>query len=149
LTPCPSKAPDLYADHSKVSPDAIETAHFALWRDDPALGWVLDPRWKNPLAQTDFRVKVVFFPTLAQRPSPAAAKLCRDYLALDDENARKLGPPQFEQAALALLMASPRTETARELMRHRLQVVRGWAILDCLSHAKEPWARAAPEQEAL
>jgi hypothetical protein len=130
------------------APNAVETARFALWRDDPALESVLDPRWKNPRAWTDFRVKMVIFPALARHPSPAAAKLCRDYLALDDQNARQLGPPQFEQAAQALLAASPRTETARELMRHRLQVVRGRAILDCLRHAKEAWARAALEQEA-
>jgi hypothetical protein len=139
----------LYANHSEAFPDAIETAHFVLWRDDPALGSVLDPRWKNPLAQTDFRVKMVIFPALAQRLSPAEVKLCRDYLALDDENARKLGPPQFEQTARALLAASRLTETTRELTRHRLQVVRWRAILDCLSHAKEPWALAAREQDAL
>jgi hypothetical protein len=129
-------------------PNAVETARFALWRDDPALESVLDPRWKNPRAWTDFRVKMVIFPALARHPSPAAEKLCRDYLALDDENARQLGPPQFEQAAQALLAASPRSETALELLRHRLQVVRGRAILDCLGHAREAWARAALEQEA-
>jgi hypothetical protein len=130
------------------APKAVETARFALWRDDPALEPVIDPRWKNPRAWTDFRVKMMIFPALEQHPSPAAAKLCRDYLALDDESARKLGPPQFEQAARALLAASPRTETARELLRHRLQEVRGRAILDCLAHASEPWARTALEKEA-
>jgi hypothetical protein len=130
------------------APNAVETARFALWRDDPALEPVQDPRWKNPRSWTDFRVKMVIFPALARHPSRAAAKLCRDYLALDDEEARKIGPPQFEQAAQALLAASPRTDTARELLKHRLRVVRGRAILDCLAHAKEPWALTALEQEA-
>jgi hypothetical protein len=130
------------------APSAIETARFALWRDDPALEPVIDPRWKNPRSWTDFRVKMVIFPTLERCPGPATEKLCRDYLALDDEDARKIGPPQFEEAGKALLAATPRTETALELMRHRLQAVRGRAILDCLAHAREPWARAALEKGA-
>ena len=43
---------------------------------------------------------------------------------------------------------SPRTETALELMKHRLQAVRGRAILDCLAHAEEAWARTALEKGA-
>jgi hypothetical protein len=130
------------------APNGIETARLALWRDDPALEPVIDPRWKNPRAWTDFRVKMVIFPTLEKCPGSATEKLCRDYLAQGDEDARKLGPPQFEEAAKALLAVSPRTETALELMRHRLQVVRGRAILDCLAHAREPWARMALEKGA-
>ncbi len=130
------------------APNAVETARFALWRDDPALEPVIDPRWKNPRAWTDFRVKMVVWPALEQCPGPAAEQLCRDYLTLDDEGARKLGPPQFEQAGRALLAVSPRTETALELMKHRLQEVRGRAVLDCLAHAKEAWAQAALKQGA-
>jgi hypothetical protein len=59
-----------------------------------------------------------------------------------------VGPPQFEQAAQALLAVSPRTETALELLQHRLQEVRGRAILDCLAHAKEARAQAALEKGA-
>jgi hypothetical protein len=125
------------------APNAVETARLALWRDDPALEPVIDPRWKNPRAWTDFRVKMVVWPALESCPGPATEQLCRDYLALDDEGARKLGPPQFEEAARALLAVSPRTGTALELMRYRLQVVRGRAILGCLAHAGEEWARAA------
>ncbi len=130
------------------APNAARTARLALWRDDPALDPVIDPRWKNPRSWTDFRVKMVVFPALKQRPSAAAEKLCREYLALSDEEARKIGPPQFEEAAGALLAASPRTETALELMKHRLRAVRGRAVLDCLAHAGEPWARAALEKGA-
>jgi hypothetical protein len=130
------------------APRAVETARFALWRDDPALDPVVDPRWKNPRTWTDFRVKMVAWPALAGCPGPAAEKLCRDYLALTDDAARRIGPPQFEEAARALLAVSPRTATAVELLRHRLQLVRGRAVLDCLAHAGEPWARAALEQAA-
>jgi hypothetical protein len=91
---------------------------------------------------------MVAWPALARCPGAAPEKLCRDYLALGDEDARKLGPPQFEEAARALLAVSPRAETALGLMKHRLQVVRGRALLDCLARAKEPWAREALEKGA-
>jgi hypothetical protein len=74
--------------------------------------------------------------------------LCRDYLALTDAQARDLGPDQFEAAAKALLAVSSKTETALQLMRHRLQAVRGRTILDCLAHADEDWAKAALEKGA-
>jgi homoserine O-acetyltransferase len=130
------------------APHAVELAQFTLWRDDPALEPVIDPRWKNPRSWTDFRVKMVAWPALEKCPGPATEKLCHDYLALGDEDARKIGPPQFEEAGQTLLAVSPRTETALELMKHRLQVVRGRAVLDCLAHAAEPWARAALDKGA-
>jgi hypothetical protein len=130
------------------APRAVEVARFTLWRDDPELEKVANPKYKNPRAWTDFRVKMVVFPALEHLPGEATEKLCRDYLALTDEEARQIGPPQFEAAGRALLAVSPKTETALELMKHRLQSVRGRAILDCLAHANEPWARAALEQSA-
>jgi hypothetical protein len=130
------------------APDAMEVARTALWRDDPALEPVIDPRWKNPRAWTDFRVKMVVFPTLEKCPGPAAEKLCREYLALSDDAAKQLGPAVFEEAARALLAVSPRTETVQELMRHRLQAVRGRAVLFALAHGHEDWAVAALEKVA-
>jgi hypothetical protein len=130
------------------SDQGVPTARCVLWRDDAALDPVVNPRYQNPRAWTDFRVKMVVFPALAQLPGKATEQLCRDYLALDDEAARQIGPPQFEQAAKALLAVSPTRETAIELMKHRLQVVRGRAVLDCLALGDEDWARAALEQEA-
>jgi hypothetical protein len=130
------------------APNAVATARFVLWRDDPDLKPVIDPRWKNPRSWTDFRVKMVVFPALQKCPGAATEKLCRDYLALSDEAASKIGPPQFEQAGRALLAVSPRTETALELMKHRLRAVRGRAILDCLAHARETWALSALKKGA-
>jgi len=130
------------------APNAVELARFTLWRDDPELEKVADPKYKNPRAWTDFRVKMVVFPALEQLPGEATEKLCRDYLALTEEDARTIGPPQFEAAGRALLAVSPKTESALELMKHRLQDVRGRAILDCLARVKEPWARAALEKGA-
>lgn len=130
------------------APEAVELARFTLWRDDPAIEPVIDPQFKNPRSWTDFRVKMVVFPALAKLPGPETEKLCRDYLALADEEARRVGPPQFEEAAKTLLAVSPKTETALELMKHRLGSVRGRAILHCLAHGDEPWALAALKQGA-
>jgi len=130
------------------APNAVELSRFVLWRDDPALDPVVNPMFKNPRSWTDWRQKTIVFPTLAELPGAATEKLCRDYLALSDDEAKKIGPPQFEQAGRTLLAVSPKTETALELMKHRLQVVRGRAILDCLKKAKEPWGREALEKAA-
>lgn len=130
------------------APQAAELARFVLWRDDPAIESVIDPRFKNPRAWTDFRVKMVAFPALEKLPGAETERVCRDYLALSDEEARRIGPPQFEEAARTLLAASPRTQTARELFKHRLGAVRGRAVLHCLSHGNEPWAQAFLNDEA-
>lgn len=130
------------------APNAAELARFVLWRDDPALDAVVNPKFKNPRSWTDWRAKTIVFPSLEKLPGEASEKLCRDYLALSDEKAKEIGPPQFEQAGRALLAVSPKTETALELMKHRLQVVRGRAILDCLAYANEPWAKVALEKGA-
>jgi len=130
------------------APNAPVTARFALWRDDPALEPLLDPKWHTPRAVVDWRVKNVVFAALKQVPSSEAEKLCRDYLALSDEEAARIGPSYFDEAAGALLASSPRTETALMLLRHRLQPVRGRAILSCLAQIGEQWAHAALDQAA-
>jgi hypothetical protein len=130
------------------APNALPVARFTLWRDDPALESVTDPKWNNPRSWTDFRVKSVVFPTLEKLPGAATEQLCRDYLALSDEQARRIGPDQFEAAAKTLLTVNPQTSTALELLRHRLQIVRGRAILECLQHSDGPWALAALKEGA-
>lgn len=130
------------------APGAAELARETLWRNDPALEPVIDPRWNNPRSWTDFRVKMVIFPALKSCPSEATEKLCRDYLALSDNDAKEICPPSFEEAGRALLAISPRTATAVELMKHRLQAVRGRAILDCLAQLPASWALDALKSEA-
>lgn len=125
------------------APQAPELARFVLWRDDPALEPVVNPRWQNPRAWTDFRCKMVIFRAFALSANASGEQVCRDYLALDDEQAKQLAPPMFQEAARALLAISPSAETAAELMQHRLQVVRGRAILDCVAQSHEPWSRKA------
>jgi glycerophosphoryl diester phosphodiesterase len=130
------------------APRAVELARFALWRDDPALKAVTNPAYKVPPSWTDWRLKRAVFPALEKYPGPATEKLCRDYLALSDAEAARIGPPLFEPAARTLLTVSPRRETALELLKHRLGVVRGRAVLHCLAHADRPWARAALKEGA-
>src|SRR5207237_2659857 len=117
------------------APNAVELSRFVLWRDDSALDPVVNPMYKNPRSWTDWREKTIVFPSLQHLPGEATEKLCHDYLALTDDAAKEIGPPQFEEAARALLAISAKTETALELMKHRLQVVRGREILDCLAHS--------------
>jgi hypothetical protein len=127
---------------------ALELARFVLWRDDPSLVALNNPDYKVPPSWVDWRMKNVVFSTLEKCPGTETEKLCRDYLALSDDQARKIGPPQFEPAAHTLLTISPNTETAVELMHHRLQIVRGRAILDCLKHHDEKWAMDALKSAA-
>ena len=130
------------------APQAIELSRFVLWNDDPHLDPVVNPEFKNPRSWTDFRVKTAVFPALAHFPGKESEQLCRDYLALSDGQATKLGPPQFEQAAHALLAINPTQKSLAELMQHRLQVVRGRAILNCLAHGNEEWARQSLQTSA-
>jgi hypothetical protein len=128
---------------------SLRQARDVLWTADPALAAVRDPKYDNPLAWTDWRIKSVVFPALATwRDDPDAAQLCRDYLALTDAQAREIGIPLFERAAKALLEVTHDERTATELMQHRLKEVRGRAILVCLAHADEPWAIAALKADA-
>jgi hypothetical protein len=125
------------------SSNAVQLSREIIWLNDPALIPLNNPQYKIPSSWVDFRVKNVVFPGLEYYRNPEAHKLCREYLALSDDEAKKIGPPQFEPAAHTLLTISPKTETAIELMHHRLQVVRGRAILDCLARHNEAWAAAA------
>ena len=105
-------------------------------------------RVRAPAAWVDWRLKAIVFPALSKRHGAKAVALCRDYLALSDEAAWKLGPLQFEAAAAALLRVRPDKATAIELLQHRRRDVRGRAILGCLRHAGEAWADEALAQAA-
>ena len=104
---------------------------------------MVNPKWDNPRAWTDWRTKMIVFPELAKLPSTETERLCRDYLALTDESARQIGVPQFEAAGRTLLIVSPNETTAIGLMKHRRSDVRGRAILFCLAHAHKRWAEKA------
>lgn len=130
------------------APEAVELARFVLWRDDPELRKVHNPEYKTPVSWTDFRVQMVIFPALEKHLGVDTEKLCRDYLAQTDEQARQHGPPQFEAAAKTLLAVRPETAVALELLKHRRGDVRGRTILGCLGHTDARWAKHALEQHA-
>jgi glycerophosphoryl diester phosphodiesterase len=115
-------------------------ARFCLWRDDPRVEAVSNPEWKNPRSWTDWRTKIIVFRELAKLPGIETEQVCRDYLALSDEAAQKIGMPQFEEAARALLSVSPTEMAAIDLMKHRRSDVRGRAILFCVANADQAWA---------
>ena len=69
-------------------------------------------------------------------------------MAIPNEQAKKIVPVLFDQAAQTLLTLRPTTETALELMKHPRDVVRGRAILHCLAHTDEPWALEALQKGA-
>jgi hypothetical protein len=125
------------------APRAVELARFCLWRDDPNIESVVNPKWDNPRSWTDWRTKMIVFPELVRLPGEETERLCRDYLSLSDDAAQQIGVLQFEPAARTLLTVSPNKTTAVQLMKHRRSDVRGRAILFCLAHAHEPWAEAA------
>ncbi|MBI3860630.1 MAG: hypothetical protein HY290_01900 [Planctomycetia bacterium] len=124
------------------SPRFVELARECLWRDDPATAAVLDPQFKVPRSWTDFRTKGIAFELLQQFPGAESERLCRDYLALSDEEAQRIGSSQFEAAARTLLTLRPSEGVAAELLRHRRGDVRGRAILVCLTRIDEAWAGA-------
>jgi hypothetical protein len=118
-------------------PAAVPLARFCLWRDDPEIEAAMNPMWKNPRAWTDFRTKIPVFKLLESLPGKETEKICRDYLALSDEEATRIGIPQFEEAAKCLLAISPGEATIRELEGHRLSAVRGRAKLFAMAQAWE------------
>lgn len=129
------------------APQAVELARFSLWRDDPAVEAVRNPKWDNPRSWTDWRTKSPVFGLLESIPGAATKQLCRDYLALSNEEAHRIGVLQFDPAAKTLLTISPNAETAKELLGHRLKEVRGRVILFLLAHADVVWAKTVLQDE--
>jgi hypothetical protein len=130
------------------APQAVELARFSLRRHDPDLAnlWRDDPFLRLHGDQEiwfDFHFKRSIFPALEQLPGAETEKLCRDFMAIPDEQAKQFVPVLFDQAAQTLLTLRPTTATALELMGHPRGVVRGRAILYCLAHADQPWALEA------
>ncbi|MDP6443509.1 MAG: glycerophosphodiester phosphodiesterase family protein [Pirellulaceae bacterium] len=130
------------------SPESVGVARFCLWRNDPAVAAAQNPAFKTPPSWTDWRTKTPVFGLLESARGPAVEKLCRDYLALTDDEARAIGVPQFEAAARTLLSARPGPQTVKELLSHRLSQVRGRAILFALSQSDQGWAREVLRQAA-
>jgi hypothetical protein len=126
-----------------ATPNAVDVARECLWRDDPELDKVRDPKFNNPRSWHDWRIKNIVFPLLEKLPGKKTEQVCRDYLALSDDEARRIGPPQFDAAAKTLLTVSPGEETALDLLKHRHAGARNRTVKVCLQHASEAWAIAA------
>jgi hypothetical protein len=131
------------------APNAIDIARECLWRDDPELDSVRDPKFNNPRSWHDWRIKNIVFPLLESMPGENTEKLCRDYLALSADEANRIGSPQFDAAAKTLLTVSPNEKTALELLNDKRATVRNRAIKVCLQNTNDPWAveslrKAAP-----
>ena len=123
------------------APLSVELARFCLWRDDPIIESARNPKYDNPRSWTDWRTKTIVFGALEALPGDATEQLCRDYLALSDDQAKTIGPLQFEPAAKTLLAICPEESTVKELLQHRLSTVRGRAILFCLANADKKWTK--------
>lgn len=119
------------------APHATELARFCLWRNDPLIEKARNPEWDNPRAWTDFRTKLPVFKMLESLPGSETEQICRDYLALSDDEAKVIGVLQFEEAARCLLTINPDQSTIEELKQHRLSLVRGRARLFELSQADQ------------
>lgn len=120
--------------------DGCTLVQAEMWiaEDDSALEPLRDPTYAAPRSWVDWRIKMTAMEELG-RPAPhllngARTDTLRGYLNLDGFEARKMGPRWFDIAAKGLLQLDPRPKTVKQLLNHRLSVVRGRARLYCLAH---------------
>ncbi len=130
------------------APQAVDVARECLWRVDDNLAKVQDKKFAQPASWHDWRIKTNVFEQLETLPGEAAEKLCRDYLALSDGEAKQLGPPQFAQAAECLVVVTRDEAAALALLQDTRPAVRNRATKVCLRYAREPWANSALRQAA-
>lgn len=127
----------------------------AFWRVDPELRKVANPQWsQNPLAWTDFRVKMELLTALGDLACPESKAFLKQYVTLEEAKLREVAPPQYEEAAKALLRQRLSLDELKALLRHPQSAVRGTAILECLDHPTSdrtqaltdvaPWALEFP-----
>jgi hypothetical protein len=114
------------------------------------------PPGGEPAGWAGVRLQMHLMPALGQLRCRAARKFLRQYVAMDETQARALGPPQFEDATRALLCQQLAWDQIAALLRSRNPAVRGTAILECVDHpsderqaalrAAAPWALNLPRQ---
>ncbi|HEU4754160.1 MAG TPA: glycerophosphodiester phosphodiesterase family protein [Armatimonadota bacterium] len=115
--------------------EAAPTLVEAFRRVDPDLTRVVDPAFaSNPLAWTDFRVKMYILPALGRLRCDASRRFLQEYVAMPEEKARLLAPVLYEDATKALLQQDLRGPEIEALLRSENPAVRGTAILECLDH---------------
>lgn len=124
---------------TEAAPVLIE----AFLRVDSELKRIVDPQWAEyPLVWRDSRFKMALLPALGELRCPASKKFLLEYVAMDEARARELAPPQFEEAARALLRHDLTLEELKALLNHPNSAVRGTAILECLDRPTGQRARA-------
>lgn len=121
---------------------------------DPELKKMLKPPADYNYAWADYRMKREIICVLGELPCEAGRKFLREYLAMDEAAAGKLGPPLFEEAARAMLRQQVTAEELEGLLRSTNSAVRGTAILVCLDGRPAsrtsllekivPWTRELP-----
>jgi hypothetical protein len=122
---------------------------------DPELKKVVDPRFAaNPLAWTDFRLKMYILPALGKLPCPESKAFLQEYLAMPEAQAREIAPLQYEEAAKSLFRQKLSQAETETLLRSPNSAVRGTAVLECLDrptnlrtaalNAAAPWALDLP-----
>jgi len=114
------------------------------------------PPGEQSPAWAEGRLQTHLMPALAQLRCRAARKFLRQYVAMDEAQARARGPPQFEEATRALLCQRLAWDQIAALLRSPNPAVRGTAILECVDHptderraalkAAAPWALKLPHQ---
>jgi glycerophosphoryl diester phosphodiesterase len=124
-------------------------------RVDPELKRVANPEFsQSPVAWTDFRTKMYIIPALGTLVGDVSKQFLMEYLALDEAKARELAPPQFEEAAKALLRHKLTSAELTVLLESPHSGVRGTVLLECLDHptaictaalkTMAPWILALP-----
>jgi len=127
----------------------------AFLRVDPALREVQDPRWKgNPLAWTDFRLKMVVPPALGTLAGEQSKAFLQQYLAMPPAKAREIAPLLYREATAALLRQRLSREELTALLQSENEAVQGTAILACRDlptrartaalRASAPWVLSLP-----
>ena len=93
---------------------------------------------------------------LGGMPCGTARRFLWDYVRGSEEEARRFGPPAFEEATRALMRQRIDWGGIAELLRSPNGAVRGTAILECVDHSTDerrlalqqaaPWALALPNR---
>jgi hypothetical protein len=106
-------------------------------RTDPEIKNIANPEFAQyPLSWNDWRPKMYTLAVLGELRCTASKHFLKEYLAMDEAQARELSPPQFEEATKALLRQDLSGDELKSLLRSPHSVVRGTAILECIDHPR-------------
>jgi len=135
---------------------AVPTLIDAFVRVDPELSRVaaISAYGDYPLSWQDAVFKMYVMPALGELRTPLTRSFLREYLALDEPSARRLSPPQWEEATKALLKQKLSRSELQDLLLSTNSAVKGTVVLelldrhggagrDLLRH-QAPWAAELP-----